>query len=361
MSEEDDSQKTEDPTTKKLSKAREKGQVAQSQEVKTWGMLLGIAFIIYAMAPMAMVRIKDVTISFLSSPHSFSTGFEDLRWIMADLVWEIFLILFPIFGLLIFIGLVVNLVQVGLLWAPPKIKPEWSKISIIKGAKRLMGAKQLVEFAKGLFKIAIVTVISFGLVIPMLKDILLVPDMDILATLEKLWEIVIWFIIGAVGVMSAMAGLDYLYQRYTFTKQMRMTKQEVKDEHKQAEGDPQIKAKIHSLRIQRARRRMMSAVPQADVVVTNPTHYAVALEYKMEAMGAPRLLAKGVDAVAWRIREVAEDHDIPIVENPPLARALYATVELEEEIPPEHYKAVAEVIGYVMRLRGQMQQQDRAS
>ena len=141
-------------------------------------------------------------------------------------------------------------------------------------------------------------------------------------------------------------------RKYQFTKQMRMSKQEVKDEHKQSEGDPQVKARIRALRQQRARERMMAAVPEADVVITNPTHYAVALKYDMEEMPAPKLIAKGIDTLAFRIREVAEAHDIPIVENPPLARALHASVELDEEIPPEHFVAVAEVIGYVMRMKG---------
>ena len=154
--------------------------------------------------------------------------------------------------------------------------------------------------------------------------------------------------------MTVVAVLDYIFQRHEFMRQMRMTKQEVRDEFKQAEGDPLIKARIRRLRTERARKRMMAAVPKADVIITNPTHYAIALEYKMDKMAAPRLLAKGIDDVAHKIREIAEAHQIPIVENPLLARALYATVELDEEIPPEHYKAVAEVIGYVMRVKGQL-------
>jgi flagellar biosynthetic protein FlhB len=159
---------------------------------------------------------------------------------------------------------------------------------------------------------------------------------------------------GSVGVMTAIAILDYMYQKFEFIKQMKMTHNDVKDEHKQSEGDPLIKSRIRKIRMERAQARMMAAVPRADVIVTNPTHYAIALEYKMDSMSAPRLVAKGADFVAQRIRERAEELEIPIVENPPLARALYATVELEEEVPPEHYKAVAEVIGYVMRLKGQL-------
>ncbi|MCW9039352.1 MAG: EscU/YscU/HrcU family type III secretion system export apparatus switch protein, partial [Rhodospirillales bacterium] len=170
---------------------------------------------------------------------------------------------------------------------------------------------------------------------------------------DRMWLIAILLIVSVTGIMTVIAALDFVYQRHSFTKKMRMTKQEVKDEHKQAEGDPAIKAKLKGIRMQRARTRMMAAVPEADVIITNPTHYAVALTYKLEEMQAPRLVAKGVDHLAFRIREIAEENDVPVVENPPLARALYATVELDQDIPYEHYKAVAEIIAYVMGLKGQ--------
>jgi flagellar biosynthetic protein FlhB len=160
---------------------------------------------------------------------------------------------------------------------------------------------------------------------------------------------------GTIGVMTLVAVMDFAFQKQQFTKKMRMSKQEVKDEHKQSEGDPHVKARIRKIRTERAQQRMMAAVPDADVVITNPTHYSIALEYKMDDMAAPKLVAKGVDHLAMRIREVAEAHNIPLVENPPLARALYAGVEINEEIPAEHFKAVAEVIGFIMRKRGDLQ------
>jgi flagellar biosynthetic protein FlhB len=180
----------------------------------------------------------------------------------------------------------------------------------------------------------------------------LLPGASLGAILDRVQDVIIIIALAGILVMTVIATLDFVYQKYQFTKKMMMSKQEIKDEHKQAEGDPQVKAKIRALRQQRAQERMMANVPNADVVVTNPTHYAVALEYKMDEMTAPRLIAKGMDSLALRIREVAEEHDIPIIENAPLARALHASVELEEEIPPEHFIAVAEVIGYVMRMKG---------
>jgi flagellar biosynthesis protein FlhB len=160
---------------------------------------------------------------------------------------------------------------------------------------------------------------------------------------------------GVLAALTVIAIADYAYQKISFMNSMRMSKQEVKEEYKQQEGDPFMKGKLRQIRTERARRRMMAAVPNASVIVTNPTHFAVALQYEMKSSGAPRLVAKGADLVAARIREVARAHNIPIVENPPVARALYATVEIDQEIPPEHYKAVAEIISYVFRLKGKLQ------
>jgi flagellar biosynthetic protein FlhB len=178
-------------------------------------------------------------------------------------------------------------------------------------------------------------------------------SLDAVALMDLLRDLSGRMLVGVLAVVSVIAALDYLYQRFEFTKSMRMSRQELKDELKQTEGDPHVKARLRQIRMERARRRMMAAVPDADVVITNPTHFAVALVYDMETMAAPRLVAKGTDRIALRIREVAEEHDVPVVENPPLARALHAGVELDAEVSPEHYKAVAEVIGYVMRLRGE--------
>ena len=178
--------------------------------------------------------------------------------------------------------------------------------------------------------------------------------MEVYAILDFIHEIVVYLIFTVVIAISVVALIDYGYQFYTHRKKLRMSKQEMKDEYKQTEGDPLIKSRIRSLRNERARRRMMDNVPKASVVITNPTHYSVALQYELDVMDAPRLVAKGVDSLAFKIREVAEENDVPILENPPLARALYASVEIDQAIPPEHFKAVAEVIGYVMRLKNEL-------
>lgn len=355
--EDDDSQKTEDPSDRKLSRAKEKGQVAQSQEIKHLAILFGGTAGLVALGPFMSDRIQRAMMPFLERPDAVPGDFQHLLAAMTDVSIEIGLILAPLFGLLLVLAIFANVFQFGLIFAPDKLKFEVSRVSLISGVKRLVSARAIMEFIKGILKLIVVAVVSFSLAIPLLTDITLISFMEIRQSLDRIELIALMLALGTVGVMIVVAAIDFLFQRYSFRKQMRMTKSEVKDEYKQAEGDPHVKARIRKLRMARAQQRMMAAVPKADVVVTNPTHYSVALEYKMDLMPAPKVVAKGVDHLALRIRLVAKEHDIPIVENPPLARALYAGVEIDEEIPPEHFKAVAEVIGFVMRQRGDLPRQ----
>ena len=352
MSEEDDSQKTEDPTEKKLANAKKKGQVAQSMEIKSWMILLGGTAGLVFMAPFMTANIRDTIEPFIRNPHAIPADFAHLLQLVATLSVKIGLILAPLLALLFVIALFSNIVQFGLIFAPEKIKPDIKKVSLISGVKRMFGPRALMEFLKGILKLLAVGIVAFSMALPMLQDLTLIPYYDLAQVMDRINIIAILLAIGTVGVMTVIAALDFAYQKHAFKKKMMMSKQEVKDEHKQSEGDPQIKARIRKVRMERAQQRMMAAVPEADVVITNPTHYSIALEYKMDDMTAPKLVAKGIDHLAMRIREVAKAHDVPIVENPPLARALYAGVKLDEEIPPEHFKAVAEVIGFVMRQRG---------
>ena len=351
----DDASKTEDPTAKKLAKARSEGQVAQSQEIKSWVLLMGSALLIFMLAPGIASDLRDLSRGFIEYPHAIPMDQEGMRSVFADVLIKGGLIMMPVFGLLFFLAIVANVGQMGFVYSPKKMKPKISNLSLQKGFKKMFSMKSIVEFVKGMVKLTLVGVVAFGLTLPLLDDITLIPDMDLLDSLDRIHALAVQLVFGTVAVMTVIALLDFAYQKFTFMKEQKMTKQEVKDEHKQSEGDPQVKARIRQLRAQRARQRMMAEVPEADVVVTNPTHFAVALKYNMDEMPAPKLVAKGMDFMAFRIRDVAEEHDIPIVENAPLARALYATVELDDEIPPEHYKAVAEVIGYVMRLKGELQ------
>lgn len=241
--------------------------------------------------------------------------------------------------------------QTGLLWATEKLSPNWSILNPLSGVKRLFSPSALVEFARGLLKTAIVVTAALLLLKPDVERIELCvglePGMMMTALHDNLLTLMVWI----MAVLGAIGMIDYFYQKWTVNEALKMSRTEVKDELKNAEGDPHIKGHIRKLRVTRARRRMLAAVPKASVVVTNPTHFAVALHYEMGSQGAPRVVAKGADFLALKIREVAEEHKVPIIENPPLARTLYASVELDEEIKPEHYKAVAEVIGFVMRLQ----------
>lgn len=357
----DDASKTEDPTPKRQKKARDKGQVAQSQEIKHWAILLGAAFSLMFLSPGIANGIRELGLKFIEGSYNIPLGPLEVRKLMANVFIELGIIMWPFLATLVLIAIVANVAQFGLIWAPSKLKPEFKKLNPAKGVKKILSVKGLIEFAKGLTKIALVSVVGYILAFPFLGDVTLFPLRDITAVLDRIQIVAVWFTLGSMGVMTAVAMLDFAYQKYSTTKQLKMTKQEVKEELKQAEGDPLIKARIRKIRVERAQQRMMAAVPEADVVITNPTHYAIALKYKMQDMQAPVLVAKGMDSLAFRIREVAEENDVPIVENPPLARVLYASVELDEEIPAEHYMAVAEVIGYVMRMRGELPPQESES
>ncbi len=354
MAEEDDSQKTEEATPKKLAKAREEGQVAQSQEIKSWLILMAGAGMLMFMAPDMARDVKNMGQRFILSSYAIPTDFDHLRLILSQIMTETGIIMAPALAMFTVVAVMSNVGQFGFMASIKKIQPKFSKVNPITGYKRVLSGQSVMEFVKGVLKLTIVAVVSFGLAIPLLADLEILPAISVNEALQRIYELSILMAVATVGVMTVIAALDYAYQRMNFNKQMRMSKTEVKEEHKQSEGDPQIKARIRQIRADRARKRMMGAVPQADVVVTNPTHFAVALEYKMETMPAPKVVAKGQDLVALKIREIAEEHEVPIVENPPLARALFGAVELDEEIPPEHFKAVAEVIGYVMRLKGQL-------
>lgn len=354
MADEDDASKTEDPTEKKLQDARGKGQVAQSQEIKSWAILLGGTAGLVFLAPFIANSVRVMSRTFVENPHAISIDFYHLRKVFADVSIDIGMILAPLFVLLMILAFASNVGQFGLIWSVDKIKPDLKKISLFAGVKRMFSSRTLIEFLKGIAKLLIVGFVAFSLALPLLVDIELLSQKDFIYSLDRIHTIAIYLAAGTVAVMTVIAALDLIYQRMKHAKEMRMSTQEVKDEHKQSEGDPQIKARIRQIRADRAQNRMMDSVPDADVIITNPTHYSIALQYKMEDMAAPKVVAKGVDHLAFRIREMAEDNDIPIVENPPLARALYASVEIDEEIPAEHFTAVAEVIGYVMRMRGEL-------
>ncbi len=352
--EDDDSQKTEEPTTKRLADAREKGQVARSQEVSHWFMILALAILVGLFSESLMSDFGGLMVPFLEQPHQMSLDNGMLQQILFKTAVDILKVSAIPLAIILLAGLLAGTIQNGIIVTNEQIKPKLSNIGFKRGFKKMFSSRALTDFAKGLLKLAIVAVVVAVIIWPDRHMVLDMPSMGVEAVLAMVrWEAV-KVIIGVLAVMSIITLIDILYQRYQHHKELRMTKQQIKDENKQTEGDPMIKGRLRQIRAERARKRMMAAVPEADVVITNPTHYAVALKYDQATMAAPKLLAKGVDNIAFRIREVAEEYDITVVENPPVARALHAAVEIDQEIPPEHYKAVAEIISFVMNLRRNM-------
>lgn len=352
MSDADESQKTEEPTGQRLQKARQDGNVANSKELTTWFFLFGTAILVIFIAPYLVSALKKVLLIFLLQPQNISFEPRELGLFLQRRLLDVLLILAAPFTIFLVIAFVSNFVQIGWLWTFKPLQPKFSKLNPISGLKRQFSLKQFVEFAKGIFKMVLVGSVGVILLKPEFARLDTLPSSDMTAMVDEIFKIISRLLIAVVALLFVVTILDVIYQRFDHRKKLRMTKQEVKEEFKNTEGDPKIKGKMRQLRMQRAQQRMMQAVPKADVVVTNPTHFAVALAYDPDGMGAPTLVAKGQDLIARKIREVAEENDVPIVENPPLARALYASVELDDEVPEEHYVAVAKVISYVFGLKG---------
>ncbi len=350
----DDSQKTEEPTQKRLTEAREKGQVARSQEVNHWFMILAFAILVGALAPGTADGVARTMQEFLARPHMIDLDSGALGPLLRETGARLGRALALPALVALLAAAAAGLVQTGFVFSADPVKPKLEKISPVRGVKRLFSARSLVEFLKGILKLAIVALVIAALLWPERGLVTALVGMDLPQFLIIVQTLGLRVLLGVLAVMTLIAGLDFLFQRHQHLKQLRMTTQELKDEHKQTEGDPMVKARLRQIRMERARQRMMAAVPESDVVITNPTHYAVALSYELGSTGAPKLTAKGVDSLALRIRDLARECGIPVVENPPLARALYSGVELDQEISPEHYKAVAEIIGYVMRLKGKL-------
>ncbi|HEV3177243.1 MAG TPA: flagellar biosynthesis protein FlhB [Stellaceae bacterium] len=349
----DDSQRTEEPSSRKLSRARTRGQVVQSREINNWFMI-GTALGLVAFGGPSIARAIGTALKrYLEASHALSV--EGALWpaVSGTLATVASALALPV-GLLVVAALAGSLIQTGFLFAPEKLTPKLDNLSPAKGFSRMFSARGLMEFGKTLLKLAVVIAVVAMLMQPELIRLPLTSGLDAGQMLAEIARLIARLGLGVFVALTFIAVLDYGFQRLSFFKSMRMSKQEVKEEFKQSEGDPMIRARLRQIRMDRARKRMMAAVPTASVVVTNPTHVAVALRYELGKEGAPLVVAKGAELIAQRIREIATEHKVPIVENPPLARALFASVEVDQQIPPEHYKAVAEIIGYVFRLQGKL-------
>ena len=346
----DESEKTEEPTQRRLEEARKKGDVAKSQEIPGWFVLAsGLALLIFLL-PAASGSMAVMLRAFLQHSHEYNTDPSALLGLMQSMAWQTTLIMaFPVLVIAI-AGLAGHLVQTGWLVSGEKIQPKLSKINPVEGFKRNFGPQGLANFLKGIGKMALVAAAAFIVIWPKKDQLASLPLLEVEGMLSVVRQAAIELMIAALVVYALIAIADFAFQRQSFIKRNRMSKRDIKDELKNTEGDPHVRARLRQLRQERAQKRMMAAVPDASVVITNPTHYAIALHYEQGETSAPVVTAMGVDDVALRIREVAEDHDVPIVEDPPLARALWATAEIDEPIPTEQFQAVAKVIGYVLTL-----------
>ncbi|NND48621.1 MAG: flagellar biosynthesis protein FlhB, partial [Rhizobiales bacterium] len=351
----DDGERTEEPSTKKLEDALKRGDVAKSQEVTTWFMLAGATLVLFTFASQTMGDMARMLGRIFEHAHQMPVNGASLIALTDQLGTALgAAIALPALVMMV-AAIAGNLVQHQPVLSLDPMTPKLSKISPIAGFKRLFSTTSLVNFAKGLAKLAIV---GTAILIALWPEVGRLFDLQTAGpeSLMPVARLLSLRVFGAsIAALAIVAALDYAYQRHKWFEKQRMSVKELRDEYKQMEGDPAVRAKLRQIRIERGRKRMMAQIPNATVLITNPTHYAIALKYE-PGMAAPVCLAKGTDLVALRIRKVAEESHIPVVENPPLARALHATVEIDDEIPVEHYRAVAEIIGFVMRQRSMVGQ-----
>jgi flagellar biosynthetic protein FlhB len=347
--ERDDHNKSEDPTQKRLDEALERGDVAKSQEVNTWFVIAAAALVLMSFSGAMSHGLATTMRGLIANSHALRVDGRGFLWVVQKIGVEVIAAVAIPLLLLALAAIGGNIIQHRLVWSAEPLKPKLSKISPASGLKRLFSKQALANFVKGLLKIALLGTVMGALLWPERRRLDTLVTVDPAAILPIAHMLALQVVGAVVAILAFIAAADFLFQYRQWYERQKMSVRELKDEFKQTEGDPHVKARIRYIRESRMRKRMMAAVPEATVVITNPTHYAVALKYE-RGMNAPVCVAKGADLIALRIREVATENGVPIVQNPPLARALHGAVEIDREVPPEHYQAVAEVIGYVMRL-----------
>jgi flagellar biosynthetic protein FlhB len=348
--ERDDTEHSEDPTSRRLEEAIRRGDVVKSVEVGTWFAIGGGTLMLMVFAgPMASsltATLRGILAHANEIPAS-GPALDNLAKVLAAQVLAAVGIPILVLALAALIG---NTIQHRIVFSFDPVMPQLSRISPVAGLRRMFSKQALANFAKGLAKLALFGTVIGALIWPQRQRIIGLIATDPAAILPFTRALALKMLGTVVAILAIVAAADYLFQYRQWHERHKMSLREIKEEFRQSEGDPAIKNKLRQLRALRSRKRMMAAVPKASVVIANPTHFAVALQYE-RGMNAPICVAKGVDLIARKIREVAEAHNIPVIENPPLARALHGTVEIDQEIPQDHYRAVAEIIGYVMRLR----------
>jgi flagellar biosynthetic protein FlhB len=344
----DKASQTEEATPRKLEEARKRGDVAKTPDLPQFASLAGAFGVIVIAGGYLMQKLTMSLLPFISHSGDLSLAGGGGQLVMKQAVEAAMPPLLAVLLAAAIAGVAGNLVQHGFLWSPSKLAPDFSRLSPAAGFKRMFGVDSFVQFLKTLLKVASVGVVCWYVLKPHAAELAGMASMDPRAILPLSGTLLKAVFYATLALLGVTAMVDWMWQRFRFMQRMRMSREEVKDDYKQSEGDPHIKAKLRQQRMERAKRRMMQNVPKATVVVMNPTHYAVALLYEPGQTAAPQCLAKGLDAVALRIRAVAEAAGVPVIEDPPLARSLYAAVDLDEFIPQAHYEAVAKVIGFVM-------------
>jgi len=345
-------EKTEDPSSRKLSRAREEGQVAKSIEIPSVFVLLAAVTSLYASAFYIYKNLVTV--------FHFNFNFENIPWLthlkagrlLAYHIEKIIFTCLPVMLAIVFIALISNIAQVGFVISWKALEPKLSRLDPINGFKQKFSSRAVVEFVKTMLKVGVISIVAYYSIQGELAEISRLYDYSIGQILLFVLKVSFWIFIKACLIMIIVAILDYAYQKWKFLDDQKMTKKEVKDETKQTEGDPMVKSRIRQLQHEAARKRMMADVPDADVVVTNPTRLAVAIKYDSDEMDAPTVLAKGAGPVAENIRRIARENDVPLVEDKQLARNLYSSVDIGREVTMELYQAVAELLAYVYKLKG---------
>lgn len=351
MADDSSGERTEQATEKRRADFRQKGQVAQSKEVQTAAMMASTLLLWFFYAPLFWNKLAASLAGVWKICASYEVTPNAIVNLLILLTQRTALLLAPLLLMVLVVGFLSSFLQVGWLFTAKPLQPDFSKLNPIAGAARFVSKRSLVEVVKSLAKVLLIGVVSYKVVFNEFEGALLLIDMDVIETVRFLGRVAAGVLVKACGIVVLLGLFDFLYVRWEMEQKMKMTKQEQKEEFKEAEGDPHIKSRIRSLQQQMARRRMMAEVPKADVIVTNPTHLSVALRYDRQTMDAPQIVAKGADHTAMRIREIATEHRVPLVENKPVARVLYK-VEIGQPVPEEMFKAVAEILAYVYNLPG---------
>jgi len=343
----DPESKTEEPTGKRLEEARRQGDVAKTPDLPQWASLAAVVGVVLLSGGWMAQNLINNLVPFIAHPDAFpleNNGALEVAKLALTAALPVFATVMSVSAAA---GVAGNFIQTGFVWAPDKIKPDLGKVSLLAGFKRVFSVDSWLNFGKSLIKAVVIGVICYQTLAPHVAEIDQLAAFEPARMLPFLMDILKALFLSVLGALGIGAIGDWLLQRQRFTKRLRMSREEVKEEHKQSDGDPQVKNKQKAIRMDRARKRMMANVPKATVVVMNPTHYAVALRYGDDTP-APLCVAKGLDSLALRIRAVAEEAGVPVIEDAPLARALYATVEVDQTIPRQHFEAVAKVIGFVL-------------